>query len=492
MQPLEAPSESPSGAPWYRKLHWQIALGVVAALAYGLAVRLIWPLPALEPGPAGASAPELLAHATQTAQSRAQILGIWGRAAAPFAFLGDLFIRALKMIIIPLIVSSVVCGIQGIGDASALGKIGLRTLLYYLGTTFLAVCGGLLVVNLLDPGAGLDLSYQVGESLEPTPISQVFAEIVPTNALAVFAGNDMLPSIFVAVLTGLGLLVIGEEGAPVARFFEGLEALVLKITDWIMATAPIGVGALFIKTLLDPNLADLGQFFADLGSYMIAVLAGLGLHALVTLPILLFVFTGRKPWEFARSMSAALLTSFSTASSSATYPVTLECVTEEAGVSQKSANFVLPLGATINMDGTALYEAVAAIFIANALGVELSFGQQVVIVITATLAAIGAAGVPSAGLVTMIIVLESVGLPGAAYGLVVAVDRLLDMCRTSVNVWGDSVGAAIVSRWVDLEPAPASPSSSGGVSRPGHQILCVLDPWRVHTYCTGFGARPGP
>lgn len=443
------PPASSGQTPWYKKMHWQIALGIGVGLLYALVVRAMWSLPAIDPAGAGTGPQDIIAHGLSLAAQRAEVIAIWERAAAPFVFLGDLFIRALKMIIVPLIVASVVTGIRGMGDASSLGRVGLRTLVYYTGTTLLAVIVGMVVVNIIQPGVGLDLSYEAGEVLTPKPISQVFAEIIPTNVLDVFAGNKMLPSIFAAVLIGLGLLVIGKEGEPLAKFFESMNALVLKITDWIMMTAPVGVGALFVKTLLDPELADLGAFFQDLGAYMLAVVVGLGAHSLITLPLLLFFFTGRSPLQFIRDMSTALLTAFSTASSSATYPVTLECVTENAGVSKKSANFVLPLGATINMDGTALYEAVAAIFIANALGFDLGFGQQVVIVFTATLAAIGAAGVPSAGLVTMIIVLESVGLPAEAYGLVVAVDRILDMCRTTVNVWGDSVGAAIVAKWVE-------------------------------------------
>ncbi len=450
----QMPPATSEASPWYRQLHWQIVVGILFGFLYALVVRLIWPLPELAAATDGGAAADIITSAVQVSQERARQIAIWERAAAPFAFLGDLFIRALKMIIIPLIVASVVTGIKGLGDASALGRVGLRTVIYYVMTTFLAVVMGLIVVNIIGPGEGANLSYESGEVLEPTPITQVFAEIVPTNVLAVFAGNDMLPSIFVAILIGLGLLVIGEDGAPLARFFESLNTLVLRITDWVMATAPVGVGALFVATLLDPELADLGSFFADLGAYMLSVIAGLGIHALVTLPLLLWIFTRRSPLVFIRSMSTALVTAFSTASSSATYPVTLDCVTENAGVSRRAATFVLPLGATINMDGTALYEAVAAIFIANALGFDLAISQQIIIVLTATLAAIGAAGVPSAGLVTMIIVLESVGLPGEAYGLVVAVDRLLDMCRTTVNVWGDSIGAAIVAEWLpDDSPA---------------------------------------
>ena len=416
----------PAKPRWYRTLHGQIALGIGLGFLYAMVVRTLWPF-----GP-------------ETAE-------LWAQLSAPFVFLGSLFIRALKMIIIPLVVASVVVGVTSMGDAKELGRTGAKTLVYYVATTFLAVVLGMVIVNLFEPGKGLALDYAMGKEVTPTPLLTVFEEIIPPNVLEAFAGNKMLPSIFVALLIGLGLLVLGKEAAPLTRLFESGNALVLKITDWIMATAPVGVGALFVQTLLDPNLADVGQFLSDLGVYMLSVLTGLGLHSLLVLPLLLWLFAKRNPLEFLRAMSPALLTAFSTASSSATYPVTLDCVTDGAGVSKKSANFVLPLGATINMDGTALYEAVAVVFIANALGIELDFAQQVTVVVTATLAAIGAAGVPSAGLVTMVIVLESVGLPGTAYGLVVAVDRVLDMCRTTVNVWGDSVGAAIVDRWSEVQ-----------------------------------------
>lgn len=372
----------------------------------------------------------------------------WGDFAAPMAFLGGLFIRALKMIIAPLIIASVVVGIGQMGDATRLGRIGWRTMFYYMTTTLLAVVLGVLLVNIIDPGVALNISYEPGEVIKPKPISEVFGAIVPTSMLGAWSANDMLPTIFTSALLGLGILVCGEEAAPLKRLFEAGNAVIMRITGWVMACAPVGVGALLVGTLLDPKLADVGKFLEDLGAYMMTVIVGLGLHAAVTLPLLLWIFTKRSPLAFTRALSPALLTAFSTASSSATYPVTLECVTKGAGVKRATANFVLPLGATVNMDGTALYEAVAAIFIANALGVTLTFEQQVIVVITATLAAIGAAGVPSAGLVTMIIVLEAVGLPAGAYGLVVAVDRLLDMCRTTVNVWGDAVGAAIVDHSV--------------------------------------------
>lgn len=439
-------------APWYRQLHWQITLGIVAGLIYSIACRLIFPMPQITAQTGDAA--NIIAQAAALATERAQTTYRWAQLSQIFGFLGDLFIRALKMIIIPLIVASVITGIRNIGDATQLGKVGARTMAYYMGTTLLAVITGLLMVNLINPGMGLNLAYESAQTIRPSPLLDVFRNIIPTNILSSFAKNDMLPSIFASTVIGVALLVVGKAADPLAQVLESLNTVVLKITDWIMATAPIGVAALFITTLLDPKMADLASFLTSLGGYMLAVILGLSLHALVLLPLLLKFLGQRSPLHYLKALSPALLTAFSTASSSATYPVTLDCVTDAGGVSKKSASFVLPLGATINMDGTALYEAVAAVFIANALGVHLSFGQQLIIILTATLAAIGAAGVPSAGLVTMIIVLESVGLPGEAYGLVIAVDRILDQCRTTVNVWGDAVGAAIVDRWMPDEPAP--------------------------------------
>ena len=454
---------------WYRQLHGQIALGIVGGLVYGLLVRTIFAAPAAPVAQAGLDAAALVAQAAAHAQGQAETVAIWGRASLLFDFLGDLFIRALKMIIIPLIVSSVVCGIMSLRDTARLGRLGARAMAYYMGTTLVAVLIGLALVNAIGPGQGLALSFEAGQALRPTPLLDVFRQIIPPSVLGAFAKNEMLPSIFAAIVLGVALLSVGPVGRPLAAIFEAVEAVTLKITDGIMRTAPVGVAALFISTLLDPKLVDVGEFLKSLGGYSVTVVVGLGLHAGLALPLLLWVMTRRSPRAFAGALSAALLTAFSTASSSATYPVTLECVTQRAGVRRQSASFVLPLGATINMDGTALYEAVAAIFIANALGVELTLGQQIVVLLTATLAAIGAAGVPSAGLVTMIMVLESVGLPGAAYGLVVAVDRVLDQCRTTVNVWGDAVGAAIVDHWMpdeDASPQDDSPADDGAHDEP--------------------------
>ena len=413
--------------PWYKQLHWQIALGIVLGFAYGVVVRVIWPV---DPGdPSG--------------------LEVWKSAAGPFVFLGDLFIRSLKMIIIPLIVASIVTGIRNIGDTSKLGRVGFKTVIYYTATTLLAVIVGMLVVNVIDPGVGLNLDYQAGKVLEPKPLSAVFANIVPTNILDVFAKNDMLPSIFVAILMGVGILSIKEKGEPLSALFESFNALILKITDWIMRLAPIGVGALFVKTLLDPKLVDLPSFLESLGSYMFSVVLGLGIHGLVTLPLILWLTTRRNPLTYIRALSPSLLTAFSTASSSATYPVTLDCVTDRAGVSKENASFVLPLGATINMDGTAIMQGVATVFIAQFYQVGLDVSDYLMVILTATMASIGTAGVPGVGLIMLTMVLTQVGLPVEGIMLIIGVDRILDMLRTAVNVTGDAMVATVVARTED-------------------------------------------
>ncbi len=447
-------------APWYKQLHWQIFIGLLLALIYGLVVRQVVDVPRIS-AVSATSASAAVHDAVARATARAAAVDRLDSFRAPFSFVGGLFIRLLKLIIVPLILTSVVTGIQSLKEPRELGRVGLITVAYYLLTTLAAVCVGILVVNVLRPGMDLHLSVGGHPELTPTPLSQVFMGIVPKNIFAAMAAGDMLPTIFVAILTGLAILVAGERASLIRTLFEQANTLVLMVTDWIMATAPVGVAALFVSTLLDPKLVDLAEFFRDMGVYMASVLGGLSIHAFIVLPLVLLLVARTKPLEYIKALAPSLLTAFSTASSSATLPITLESVTERAGVSRKAADFVLPLGATINMDGTALYEAVAAVFIANALGFHLTFAHQVTIVLTATLAAIGAAGVPSAGLVTMIIVLDSVGLPGTGYALVVAVDRILDMCRTTVNVWGDSVGAAVVGRYLPDSDAHASNPPAG-------------------------------
>jgi Na+/H+-dicarboxylate symporter len=280
---------------------------------------------------------------------------------------------------------------------------------------------------------------------EAPTLANMLGEIVPENPIRAMAEDKVLSVIFFSLVLGAAITAVGEKATPLRRFFEALNAVMMRITDWIMLLAPIGVFALMATMVGRLGTAT----FKSLGVYMAAVLSGLGVHAFVTLPLLLLIFGKYPPWRLFRDMFTALGTAFSTASSAATLPLTIACVEENAGVPSKTAGFVLPLGATMNMDGTALYEAVAAIFIANAYGITLTFAQQATIAIIATLASIGAAAVPSAGLVMMVLVLKAVNLPLEGIALIAGVDRILDMCRTTINVWGDSCGAVVVSRLID-------------------------------------------
>ncbi len=368
-----------------------------------------------------------------------------GENAGHIKVVGDIFIRLLRMIIIPLILGSMVAGIISIGNIRNLGRIGLRTFVYYTATTLLAVGVGLVLVNLLKPGAGVELGAKVGfeASAQATPsVVSIVTDIVPKNLFESMAQDKVLSIIFFSLILGVALSSVGEKAKPLAALFEALNAVCLKITDWIMRLAPVGVFALMAHTIGEMGLAVI----KPLAMYMATVLLGLGIHACVTLPILLAIFGRCSPLKFIRHMFSAVATAFSTASSAATLPITMDCLEKKAGVSNKVASFVLPLGATVNMDGTALYEAVAAIFIAQAYGIDLTLWQQLIIMLTATLASIGAAAIPGAGLVTMVIVLKAVNLPLEGIGMILAVDRLLDMCRTAVNVWGDACGAAVVAR----------------------------------------------
>jgi Na+/H+-dicarboxylate symporter len=359
---------------------------------------------------------------------------------------GDLFIRLLKMIIVPLIMASMITGVVSIGNIRSLGRIGLRTFLYYLATTLLAVATGLLVVNAIRPGVGVDISAaqtteQITEHRSPS-LDSVIRDIVPGNAIEAMAQSNFLAVIFFSLLVGVGITSVGAKAAVLAEFFDALNTVMLTITGWIMRIAPVGVCALMLYVV-----ATLGiEVIADLAKYMITVIVGLAIHACITLPLLMVIFARYSPVRFLRHVFGAVATAFSTSSSAAALPVTMECIERNAGISNRIAGFVIPLGATINMDGTALYEAVAAMFIAQAYGIQMTLGHQVVIMLTATLASIGAAAIPSAGLFTMIIVLSAVGLPLEGLAMIWAVDRILDMCRTAVNVWGDTCGAAVVAR----------------------------------------------
>ena len=359
-------------------------------------------------------------------------------------FLGDLFLRLLKMIIVPLIISSIISGVTSIGSAEKLGKIGLKTFTYYIGSSFLAILTGLILVNIVRPGVGANLGLEeapTGLSTIQSPID-IFYRIIPTNPIASMAEGDILPIIFFSLLFGFFITRLPENSrSQMTRFFKSSFEIMMKMTGVIIRLAPIGVFGLILKIVAKTGFSA----FVPLLSYMSVVAGGLLLHALVTLPLILYFIAGVNPFSFMRVMASALTTAFSTSSSSATLPLTMTSIEKKAGVSNRVSSFVLPLGSTINMDGTALYECVAAIFISQAYGIELTLTQQAIVVVTALLASIGAAGIPMAGLVVMSIVLNAVGLPLEGVGLIVGVDRVLDMMRTSVNVWSDSVGTMTIA-----------------------------------------------
>ena len=372
---------------------------------------------------------------------------------------GEIFLRLLTMMVVPLVVASVMSGIIGLGDVRKLGRPGALAVLYYLTTTVMAVLVGLVLVNLIQPGVGTidpeTLSALATEgrgvaaaqdqaSLD-TILRNLLLMLFTDNLFASAANTNLLPLIVFSVIFAGMLTTMGTRVAAISQMIVQVNDALLAFILLLMRLAPVGIFCLvtarFGEAQAEGNLMDV---LRQTGAYFSTVLAGLSLHALVTLPLILWLFTRRNPLRFIYQMSQALLTAFSTASSTATLPVTMECAVSKAGISKRSSEFVLPLGATINMDGTALYEATAAIFIAQAIGVELGLTQQLVVAVTATLAAIGAAGIPEAGLVTMIIVLNAVGLPVEYIGLILSVDWLLDRFRTAVNAFGDSVGAAVV------------------------------------------------
>ena len=370
---------------------------------------------------------------------------LFGKEVVHIKIVGDIFIRLLKMIIIPLILASMVAGIVSLGDVRKLGRIGLRTFLYYTATTLLAVLVGLILVNVIRPGARVDIGDKEVEEIierETPSVVSIIEDIVPENLFAAMAQDKVLSIIFFAIILGVAISSIGAEGQRLAVLFESLNAVMMKITGWIMHLAPFGVFALMAYTIGTMGLSVIRPLML----YMVTVIVGLSIHAIVTLPILLSALGRYSPLKFIKDVFSAVATAFSTASSAATLPITMDCVEKNAGVSNKVASFVLPLGATVNMDGTALYEAVAAMFIAQAYGYTLTIGQQMIIMLTATLASIGAAAIPGAGLVTMVIVLRAVNLPLEGIAMILAVDRLLDMLRTAVNVWGDACGTAVVAR----------------------------------------------
>jgi len=378
-----------------------------------------------------------------------------GESMKSISWLGQLFLDALKMTIVPLIIAAVISGVTSLGDVRKLGKIGGLTVLYYAVTTALAVLIGLIIVNIIQPGNGINIiSTSIPANIsdrESIGFTEIILSMVSPNLIASAAETKLLPLIVFCLIFAAAVTTIGDKGKIVISFFSGLNEVMMKIVIWIMYFAPIGIFALIASRL---GQAGGGKAFwqeiSSVGLYILTVILGLTLHAFLLFFIL--VAFSKRGRSYLTGMLRALLTAFGTASSAATLPLTMECAIE-AGVDKRAVKFVLPLGATINMDGTALYEAVAVMFIAQAYGYSMDFNEQIIIFITATFAAIGAAGIPQAGLVTMIIVLTAVDLPLEGIGLLLAVDWFLDRLRTTVNVWGDSTGAAIIEQYLPEKPA---------------------------------------
>ncbi len=361
---------------------------------------------------------------------------------------GDLFLRALKMVVVPLIIAAIITGVSGVGDVRKVGRMGGWVTIYYLGTTAISVAIGLALVNLVRPGDGIDLGAagQMPEELaiETRSFGQFMMHLVSVNPIGDAASDlgagRLLPLLLFCILFGAVLTTMSREvKAPLMDLFDGLFKVMMKITDLVILLTPAGVLSLLVRTMAVHGT----EAFASIARFGITVALGLVIQAFVILPILLKFVGGQNPWALFRAVSPALLTAFSTSSSSATLPVTIDNATNRGKIPPRIANFVLPLGSTVNMDGTALYEAVAALFIAQAYGMELGLGEQASVLVMATLAAVGTAGIPSASLVMIAVVLGALGLPLEGIGLILALDRLLDMGRTAVNVWGDVSGAAI-------------------------------------------------
>ncbi len=364
------------------------------------------------------------------------------------SWMGDLFLRGLRMVIVPLILTSIISGVANIGNAENLGRLGLKTMGYYVMTSIIAILTGLFFVNVLKPGVGADLGFlQEVEGIADSSrsLGETLLNIIPTNIFDAFSTGSMLSVIFFSILFGFFITKIKDKPRKtMTDFFNASFDVMMKITMFIIKFTPYGVFG--IVALQVSNSPDFGALVQRMGIYMLTVILALFVHFVISLP-LLTRFLGRvNPLKHFRAVSTPLLTAFSTSSSSATLPLTMTAVEKNDGVSNKITSFTLPLGATINMDGTALYECVAAIFIAQAYGVDLTFFQQIIVVITALLASIGAAGIPMAGMVMITVILTAVGLPLEGIGLILAVDRILDMFRTATNVWSDSCGAVIIAK----------------------------------------------
>lgn len=374
-----------------------------------------------------------------------------------YRMLGTIFLNALRMITVPLVVAAVVSGIAQIGGGRDFGRLGAKTLGFYLLSTTLAVLTGLLAVQWIQPGlvGGQPARNLIGLAAETEAVQakvagrtgQDFADVllrmVPTNVVAAAAEGDMLGLVVFSLLFGFFLSRLpNQSGSSLIALIQTVFDVMMKLTDWILRFAPLGVFGLVARVVATTGI----EAWRPLASFSATVAIALAAHMFVTMPLLLIVLARVKPWRHFRALAPALLTAFSTASSTATVPVTLDCLEKRAGVSNRVGGFVAPLGATVNMDGTALYECVAALFIAQAYGLELTFATQFTVVALAILTSIGVAGIPAASLVAIVLILQNIGLPAEGIGLILAVDRILDMCRTTVNVFGDATAAVIIAK----------------------------------------------
>ena len=376
-----------------------------------------------------------------------------------FKYGGDIFIRLLRMMIVPLVFASLFMAVVNLGDIRDLGKIGGKTVAYYMATTALAVLLGIILVNIIHPGQGIDRealsalnivtevpdkvsSQGVGDKSSAVIIIDTLVNMIPKNPVEAMATGDVLQIIFFTIFFAIMAAMVGGESETLTKAINAVDLIMQRSVMVVMLIAPYCIFLLVTAIFMDLGVGALKA----LAKYAVTVLLGLLIHAAITLPILVWVIGRYSPIRLFKAVLPAIMTAWSTASSAATLPLTMDCLARRAGVDRKIGNFVLPLGATVNMDGTALYESVAVIFIAELLGIDLTIGMQAVIFITATLAAIGAAAIPGAGLVTMGIVLTAAGLPLDGIGLILAIDRILDQFRTAVNVWGDTTAAVVVGR----------------------------------------------
>lgn len=358
---------------------------------------------------------------------------------------GQGFIRLMKMLVVPLVFCSIVCGSMSIGDTKKLGTVGVRSLIFYLCTTACAVTVALLVGNLLNPGVGLDLSVlqsttQV-ESMQATSLTETLLNIIPDNPIGALAKGEMLQIILFALIVGVILAKLGERAETVGSFFSQFNDVMMEMTMMVMSLAPVGVFCLISRTF-----ATIGfSAFLPLAKYMVAVFLALGIQCFVVYLSMLKLFTGLNPIKFIKNFFPVMAFAFSTATSNATIPLSIDTLAKKMGVSKRISSFTIPLGATINMDGTSIMQGVAVVFAAQAFGIHLDMMDYITVIGTATLASVGTAGVPSVGLVTLTMVFNSVGLPVEAIGLIMGIDRILDMTRTAVNITGDAVCTTIVA-----------------------------------------------